>query len=95
MAIPAAAEQQQPPQLSDIFSLRTPRDIRAGVASALKSVSKGCFGAAVGLVAAPVVGATTDGLPGFAKGVATGGPGSRARGRLLCTSPSRSVTCVR
>jgi hypothetical protein len=55
-----------------VFSLRRPKDIRAGLSSGIKSVGKGIVGGAVGLLAAPLVGAATDGLPGFAKGVAAG-----------------------
>eukprot|EP00878_Enallax_costatus_P018939 GHUV01019964.1.p1 GENE.GHUV01019964.1~~GHUV01019964.1.p1 ORF type:complete len:291 (+),score=76.81 GHUV01019964.1:714-1586(+) len=58
--------------VEDVFSLRRPRDIRAGIASGLKSVAKGVVGGTVGLLAAPAVGAVQDGLPGFAKGVAAG-----------------------
>ncbi|WIA18209.1 hypothetical protein OEZ85_009681 [Tetradesmus obliquus] len=65
-----------PPSIQDVFSLRRPRDIRAGLSSGLKSVGKGVLGGAVGLLAAPIVGAATDGLPGFAKGVAAGVAGA-------------------
>lgn len=58
--------------VEDVFSLRRPRDIRAGIASGLKSVAKGLVGGTVGLLAAPTVGAVQDGLPGFARGVAAG-----------------------
>jgi len=69
MAEPATA----PPGFQDIFSLRRPRDAKAGLSSGMKSLGKGLVGGVVGLVAAPVVGATQDGFTGFAKGVATGG----------------------
>ncbi|KAF6258756.1 hypothetical protein COO60DRAFT_1701147 [Scenedesmus sp. NREL 46B-D3] len=64
------------PSIEDVFSLRRPKDLRAGLSSGLKSAGKGILGGAVGLLAAPVVGATTDGLPGFAKGVAAGVAGA-------------------
>ena len=60
------------PSLQDIFSLRRPKDVKAGVSSGVKSLGKGLVGGAVGLIAAPVVGATQAGLAGFAKGIATG-----------------------
>ncbi|GIM01777.1 hypothetical protein Vretimale_6563 [Volvox reticuliferus] len=41
---------------NDVFSLRKPRDARAGFASGLKSIAKGVLGGAAGLVAAPFVG---------------------------------------
>jgi hypothetical protein len=60
------------PGFQDIFSLRRPRDAKAGFSSGMKSLGKGLVGGVVGLFAAPVVGATQDGFNGFAKGVATG-----------------------
>lgn len=57
---------------NDVFSLRKPKDAKAGLSSGLKSLAKGVLGGAVGLIAAPVVGATQDGFLGFAKGLATG-----------------------
>ncbi|MEW5319507.1 MAG: hypothetical protein WDW38_010652 [Sanguina aurantia] len=57
---------------NDVFSLRKPKDAKAGLSSGLKSLAKGVLGGAVGLIAAPVVGATQDGFVGFAKGLATG-----------------------
>ncbi|KIY92757.1 hypothetical protein MNEG_15207, partial [Monoraphidium neglectum] len=59
------------PSLQDIFSLRRPKDFKAGLSSGAKSFGKGLVGGIVGLIAAPVVGATQDGFVGFAKGVAT------------------------
>jgi hypothetical protein len=56
----------------DLFSLRRPRDFGAGMASGAKSVVKGVISGAVGLVAAPTIGAHQDGLRGFAKGAAAG-----------------------
>ncbi|GLI63100.1 hypothetical protein VaNZ11_006004, partial [Volvox africanus] len=57
---------------NDVFSLRKPRDARAGFASGLKSIAKGVLGGAAGLVAAPIVGAQREGVTGFAKGLAQG-----------------------
>ncbi|GLC44692.1 hypothetical protein PLESTB_000973900 [Pleodorina starrii] len=57
---------------NDVFSLRKPRDAKAGVASGLKSIAKGVLGGAAGLVAAPIVGAQREGVAGFAKGLAQG-----------------------
>lgn len=55
-----------------LFSLRKPKDARAGLASGVKSVAKGVLAGAVGLIAAPAIGATQDGIRGFAKGAAAG-----------------------
>lgn len=58
--------------INDVFSLRKPKDAKAGLSSGLKSAAKGILGGAVGLVAAPIVGASKEGVVGFAKGVVTG-----------------------
>ena len=58
--------------MNEIFSLRRPRDLRAGLSSGLKSVGKGAIGGAVGLFAAPLWGASQQGFAGFSKGVVTG-----------------------
>ena len=63
---------------NDVFSLRKPRDCKAGLSSGLKSVAKGVFGGLAGLVGAPILGANTGGLVGFAKGLAAGTAGSSA-----------------
>ena len=55
-----------------MFSTRRPRNLVAGVASGGKSLLKGFFGGAVGLVAAPIVGAKDNGLQGFVAGLGTG-----------------------
>lgn len=55
-----------------LFSLRKPKDAKAGLASGAKSVAKGVIAGAIGLVAAPAVGAHQEGLAGFAKGAAAG-----------------------
>ena len=44
----------------DLFSLRKPRDIRAGLASGLKSVSKGVLTGCLAFCCAPVYGAVTE-----------------------------------
>ncbi|KAL4451590.1 hypothetical protein ABPG75_007252 [Micractinium tetrahymenae] len=56
----------------DVFSLRKPRDLKAGLASGAKSVAKGVLAGTIGLVAAPAIGAHQEGLAGFAKGAAAG-----------------------
>jgi hypothetical protein len=66
--------------MNEIFSLRRPRDFRAGVSSGLKSVGKGAIGGAVGLFAAPLWGASQQGLTGFSKGVVTGKANPLLRG---------------
>ena len=63
---------EQKANFNDIFSLKRPKDAKSGLASGLKSVGRGIVGGMVGLIAAPVVGASQEGLSGFAKGIATG-----------------------
>lgn len=70
-AAPHDAEEYQQ-QIDNIFSLKRPRDIRAGLASGGKSALKGIAAGTVGLLAAPIVGAYTDGLKGFGQGIAAG-----------------------
>ncbi len=65
-----ASAQENP--LEGFFSLRTPKDLKAGLASGLKSMGKGFLAGTVGLVAAPAIGVHEEGLKGFAKGVAGG-----------------------
>ena len=84
-----AEEYQQ--QIDNIFSLKRPRDIKAGLASGGKSALKGIAAGTVGLFAAPVVGAYTDGLKGFGQGVAAGA--LRYFGLIVHTSPSLAL-CV-
>mmetsp|Transcript_11892 Transcript_11892/g.25534 ORF Transcript_11892/g.25534 Transcript_11892/m.25534 type:complete len:570 (-) Transcript_11892:2455-4164(-) len=57
---------------NDVFSLRRPKDAKAGLSSGLKSMAKGVVGGVAGLIAAPAIGAQKEGVLGFAKGVATG-----------------------
>lgn len=93
-------------KVEDVFSLRRPKDIKAGLASGLKSVAKGVVGGTVGLLAAPTVGAMQDGLPGFARGIATGegkilgigvldyaicGQQEAATHRYVCTQRAASI----
>lgn len=65
-------------QFNEIFSLRKPKDAKAGFSSGAKSIGKGVIGGAVGLFAAPIVMAKEEGAKGFAKGVAMGTPASFA-----------------
>lgn len=58
--------------VNSIFSLRRPKDARAGLASGAKSLAKGVVFGAVGLFAAPTVGAAQEGVAGFAKGLGAG-----------------------
>ncbi|KAL3131275.1 hypothetical protein ABBQ38_000570 [Trebouxia sp. C0009 RCD-2024] len=74
-AAPHDAEEYQQ-QIDNIFSLKRPRDIRAGLASGGKSALKGIAAGTVGLLAAPIVGAYTDGLKGFGQGIAAGVAGA-------------------
>ncbi|EIE18163.1 DnaJ-domain-containing protein [Coccomyxa subellipsoidea C-169] len=59
-------------QFNDVFSLRKPKDARAGLSSGAKSIGKGVLAGVVGLVAAPVMMAREEGVKGFAKGVGAG-----------------------
>ena len=72
--MPAAVSHQQPvlQDFNDVFSLRKPRDIKAGLSSGLKSAGKGILGGALGVVAAPVYYGYTEGGWGCAKGAAVG-----------------------
>merc|ERR1719401_2385493 len=54
------------------FSTRRPKDVKAGLSSGLKNVSKGVFGGLAALVALPAVGAKEEGPTGFAKGLGLG-----------------------
>eukprot|EP00775_Hariotina_reticulata_P005423 gene5423-5656_t len=83
------SEQQEQVKLTDIFSLNKPRDIKAGIASGLKSLGKGVVGGTVGLIAAPILGAATGGVAGFAKGIATG-----VAGAVLLPATGVSVAVV-
>lgn len=60
------------PGFDSIFSTRRPKDFTAGLASGLKSFGKGVACGVTGLVAAPIIGASQDGVTGCAKGVAVG-----------------------
>ena len=79
------------PNFNEIFSLRRPKDAKAGFSSGMKSLGKGVVGGVVGLIAAPVVGATQDGFKGFAKGVATGGIAWCIASRCFAATPA---TCA-
>lgn len=61
---------------SDVFSLRKPKDAKAGLSSGMKSMAKGVVGGVVGLVAAPIEGSINGGVTGFARGVAQGVAGA-------------------
>ncbi len=87
---PARAEPQV--DFNDVFSLRKPKDARAGVASGLKSIGKGVAAGVVGLVAGPVIGAKQEGFVGFGKGLAAGEPERPSRGsRAARTRPAVSA----
>jgi curved DNA-binding protein CbpA len=58
--------------LNTIFSLRKPQHAGSGLVSGAKSVAKGVLAGAVGLIAAPAMGASQEGFKGFAKGAAAG-----------------------
>ena len=54
------------------MSLRRPHNIMSGLSSGMQSVGKGVLGGAAALIAAPVVGARSEGWYGFAKGLGAG-----------------------
>lgn len=58
--------------LGGLFSTRRPRDAMAGFSSGMKTVGKGVAAGVATLVAAPVVGAATEGVTGFFKGMGAG-----------------------
>lgn len=68
---PADVEEYQQ-HIDNVFSLKKPRDLRAGLSSGAKSAAKGLALGTAGLFAAPVFGAYTDGFKGFAQGAAAG-----------------------
>eukprot|EP00964_Phaeocystis_antarctica_P089159 scaffold56810_cov48-Phaeocystis_antarctica.AAC.1 len=61
-----------------LFSTRRPKDVSAGMASGAKTIMKGVVAGAIGLVAAPVMGAREEGVKGFVKGVGMGVAGAIA-----------------
>ena len=61
-----------------LFSTRRPKDVGAGVASGAKTIMKGVVAGAIGLVAAPVMGAREEGVKGFVKGMGMGVAGAIA-----------------
>eukprot|EP00038_Savillea_parva_P004240 m.135552 g.135552 ORF g.135552 m.135552 type:complete len:646 (+) comp11419_c0_seq3:259-2196(+) len=65
-------EEEYDPDMPQLFSLRKPKDARAGAASAAKSLAKGVVGGVAALFVAPVVGAREGGVRGFVKGVGAG-----------------------
>lgn len=65
-------EGEEPIDLNTIFSLRKPQHAGSGLVSGAKSVAKGVLAGAVGLIAAPAIGASQEGFKGFAKGAAAG-----------------------
>ncbi|KAH7622760.1 hypothetical protein Ndes2526B_g03599 [Nannochloris sp. 'desiccata'] len=69
---PFRHEGEEAIDLNTIFSLRKPQHAGSGLVSGAKSVAKGVLAGAVGLIAAPAVGASQEGFKGFAKGAAAG-----------------------
>ena len=61
-----------------LFSTRRPKDVSAGMASGAKTIMKGVVAGAIGLVAAPVMGAREEGVKGFVKGMGMGVAGATA-----------------
>ena len=82
--------------VDDIFALRRPKDAQAGLSSGLISIAPGIAGGVAGLVAAPIVGATRDGVAGFAKGLASGErplTSNRALSRSSCQVSLPAAGC--
>jgi hypothetical protein len=75
-------------QFNDVFSLRKPKDVRAGLSSGAKSIGKGVLAGAVGLVATPVIMARDEGVKGFAKGV---GAGEESRCNTTLRTPQQQL----
>ncbi len=69
---PDGLDDDQLEEMAGFFSLRKPKNAKAGLASGSKNFVKGVVAGAVNLVAAPVIGAQQEGLKGFAKGVGAG-----------------------
>lgn len=65
-------EQEEGSAFELLFSLKKPKDAKAGLASGVKSLARGVAAGAVGLVAAPVIGGITEGAAGVGKGLAAG-----------------------
>ena len=72
--LPGDANPEEDPfkDMPSLFSTRKPRNLSAGVSSGVKSVAKGVAMGAVGLVAAPLIGAKEGGFKGFAAGLGAG-----------------------
>ena len=88
-------------QFNDIFSLRKPKDAKAGLSSGLKSIAKGCLGGFMALVASPVIGGCTNGFKGACAGFLAGKreslslPFSLSLSLSLCLSLSLSLSlCI-
>ena len=65
-------------ELPEMFSVRRPRNLLAGISSGAKSFLKGTLSGVVGLVAAPIVGGKDNGFQGFCVGLANGVVGAVA-----------------
>ena len=74
----AAGNEDDEKEMGTLFSTRRPRNLGAGMSSGLKSVGKGFAMGAIGLVAAPVIGARENGAKGFMAGLGAGLAGAVA-----------------
>lgn len=63
---------------NSLFSTRRPVNALSGLSSGLKSMTKGVVAGTATLIAAPVVGARTDGVKGFLGGLVAGVVGGAA-----------------
>eukprot|EP01071_Lankesteria_metandrocarpae_P007248 Lankesteria_metandrocarpae@DN4627_c1_g1_i1.p1 len=69
---PAAPQLHEGNMLGGLFSTKKPKDVGAGLSSGLKSAGKGVALGVASLFGMPIVGATTDGVGGFFKGLGQG-----------------------
>ena len=79
----------------DVFSLRRPKDLKAGLSSGGKSIAKGVLAGVAGLVAAPIIGGVQDGAKGFALGLGAGAPRLPDRPPLLTCRGRPAARSVR
>lgn len=61
-------------EFSDLFSVRRPKNVLAGLSSGTQSALKGVTAGVATLIAAPIVGANQEGTSGFFKGLGAGAP---------------------
>jgi hypothetical protein len=86
-------------EFSDLFSVRRPKNVLAGLSSGTQSALKGVTAGVATLIAAPIVGAKQEGTSGFFKGLGAGArPASANRVWFRCCAAlcmRGSLACVR